>query len=164
MYTTNDILTLASGIYSDLGSPPNISVGYISGYITSSGTLGDLNNKLCTSFYLNGADPDIVDPFGPEEGNIVELMFRVQFFSQQAMSVLAVGGASYWTSLTEADTKITRNPIEYAKQYLAWKVDAQSQLRLAIHDYQLRLSVPAQIVNANWGYGGVPYCPPSGSS
>lgn len=144
-YCTNDILTLASEIYSDIGSPSNLSIGYISGYLTSSGTLGDLNNKLGTSFYLTGADPCICDPFAAEESAIVELMFMVQYYQQQALAAM-LGGNSFWTRLSEGDTTVVRaSAVQISQQYLALQKEAQRVLRLGIHDYALRLSLPQSV-------------------
>lgn len=147
-YCTSDILPLASGIYQDLGSPGSQSVGYISGVLTSSGFLGSLNNKLFTSFYLSGSNPCITDAgggFGAEEADIMELMYKTDYYELRALSILD-GGGTFWTSLSEGDSKITReSTANLSKQYLALQSSSQQTLRIAIGDYQRRISSPQSV-------------------
>ena len=163
-YCTQDILLLAQDIYIDLGQPSNLSIGYISGYITSPGTLGDLNNKLNGSFTLTGVAPCIADPFAAEEAAVLESMFKIQYYQQQSLAALANGG-SFWTSLSEGDTRVSRvDAVKISKGFLDLKTDALKELRLQIHDYNLRLSVPQQVVTAGWNcLPPTAGTPPSGS-
>ena len=65
-FCTDQILSLASGIYQSIGSPTSQSVGFISGWLTSSGgMLGEVNTKLDTCFYISGDAPCIAGGFGP---------------------------------------------------------------------------------------------------
>lgn len=147
MYCANQIVTLASDLYQQIGSPSSLSVGFISGWLTDSGNLGDLNNKLSASFFLS-ADciTDSNGGFAGEEAAIYSLMYRGDFYESQSLSVLANGGSS-WTSFSEGDTKFTRTDVsKLSKAYLELNAQASKLLRLAIHDYQLRLSVPQSVV------------------
>jgi hypothetical protein len=147
-YCVNQIVQLATDIYQDIGSPSSLSVGFISGWLIDSGNLGSINNKLSTSFYLTGDAPCITDDggnFGGEEADIYTLMFKTYFYEGQSLSVLA-GGGSFWTSLSEGDTKFSRSDITKISQaYLNLQQSARQDLRLAIADYKLRISVPQSV-------------------
>ena len=157
-YTTPQILSLAQDIYTTIGSPTNQSVAFISGWITDSGTLGSLNNKLFTSFYLTGADPDITDAngnFGPEEADILSLSYEVYYYKQQAVVTLQ-NGNTFWTSLTEGDSKLARErTTDVSARYSALGTEANRLLRLAIHDYQWRIVTP-QSISASQSFGYPP--------
>lgn len=148
MYTVDQIVNLASDIYTDIGSPTSLSVGFISGWLIDSGNLGDINNKLYTSFYLTGNAPVITDNcgnFGPEEAAIYELMYKNNFYQNQSLAVLA-GGGSFWTSLSEGDTKVSRTDVvKISAAYIALHEVVHKELRLAIADYMRRISVPQSV-------------------
>lgn len=149
MFCTNEILTLASGVYQELGSPSNISVGYISGWMTSSGSIGDLNNKLTVRFGWSGAAPCIVSfdtgqGMDSDEQSIYTLVFKDSFYRQQALLALT---STNWTRIAEGDSSISRDgAAAYSKAYLAMADQNLKLLRLAIQDYKRAVSIPAQIV------------------
>lgn len=140
-FCTPEILALASGIYSDLGSPTNISVGYISGYLTSSGNIGDLNNKLSVRFGWTGAGPCIISfdtgqPMDSDEQSIYSLVFKDQFYRQQALLALT-SSTPFWTRLAEGDSSISRpSPAEISRAFQGLIDSNQKALRLAIGDYK----------------------------
>lgn len=142
------ILGLAQTIYQGIGAPTNLSVGLISGWITDPNNIGDLNNKLSTSFYVDGtqpAGPWIRDDFGPEEGNIYNLMYQSSYYENLALVTLSSGGLQ-WITLTEGDTRITRtDPVNLAKQYNQMKNDAFKGICLAINNYNRRVAVPQSV-------------------
>jgi hypothetical protein len=146
-YCVDQIVDLATDIYGNIGSPTNLSVSFISGWLVDSGNLGGLNNKLSTSFYLTGDAPCITDNcgnFGGEEADIYQLIYQSSYYASAALGVLAGGPA--WTNLAEGDTKITREGAsKYAQAYLAMKTDNDKNLRLAIHDYKLRITVAQSV-------------------
>lgn len=147
-YCVQQIVELATDMYRQVGQPSNLSVGFISGWIVYSGNLGDLNNKLGTSFYLSGDAPCITDAgggFGPEEADIYTLMYKSEFYESASLGVLA-NGASLWISLSEGDTKVTRMDVsKLSAAYLALNNQSNQFLRLAIHDYKLRITVPQSV-------------------
>jgi len=138
-FCTNEILTLASGIYQDLGSPSNISVGYISGYLTASGNLGDLNNKLSVRFGWSGDAPCIVSfdtnqGMDSDEQAVYSLVFKDQFYRQQALAALT---ATNWTRISEGDSSVAREgPAAVSKAYQGLVDQNLKALRLAIADYK----------------------------
>lgn len=146
-YSVVQTLDLATGIYQSLGSPPALSVTFISGWLLDSGNLGDLNNKLCTSFYVSG-DGGITDGgggFAGEEAAIYTLIYKGDYYEGAALGALA-GGNSFWVTMSEGDTRIVRTDVtKIAAAYLAMNAQSTKLLRLAIHDYQLRLTVPQSV-------------------
>ena len=146
-YYVNQIVGLATDIYGNIGQPSSLSVGFISGWLLDSGNLGDLNNKLCTSFYVTG-DANITDNggnFGGEEAAIYSMMYQSNYYASASLSALANGG-SFWTSINEGDTRITRLDVaKISQSFMLMKKDNDAQLRLAIADYKRRVTVPQSV-------------------
>ena len=133
-YCANDILALASGIYEDINSPTSLSVPFISGWITSSASLGNLNNRLTTSFFYSGGC--ISGGFGDTEAAIYGMMYQKEYYRKQAQQVLA-GGGLLWTSINEGDSRITRaNPADISKSYMALSKDAEEELHIAVANWK----------------------------
>ena len=154
-YCAQQILDLATSIYSDIGSPSDQSVGYLSGVISNSGFLGQINNTLGTCFYLSGDAPCIVG-FTPEEGAIGSLMYQTNYFQKARLAVLQGGissAADSWVQLDEGDSRIKRDSRTlYAKEYGALWKDADKSLKEALSYWTLNHTVP-QGINAAQTYG-----------
>ncbi len=134
-YCTTQILQLAESIYQGLGSPPAQSVGYVSGWLTSSGNLGMLNNQLSICAYLEGSGPCIAN-VGADEAAIYQQSYSVGYYEGQARAALA-GGGGFVTSMAEGDTKITRsNMVDVAKAFMGLHENAQKALYVAIAQYK----------------------------
>jgi hypothetical protein len=134
-FCTTDILLLSSAIYQTLGSPPTTSIGYISGWITSSGNLGDLTNKLDVPLYLSGDAPCVVG-LDTQEAAVLRLAFMAEYYNGQALSTLAGVGVG-WLELKEGDTTIRRESrATLAKEYRGLRDSAYKELRVAISDYK----------------------------
>lgn len=145
-YCVQQIVQLAGEIYTGIGAPSSLSVGYISGWLVSSGNLGDINNRLTTCFSLSGDAPCIVGGFGAPESSIYELMFQTSYYLQQANSVLANGGNVPWTSMKEADTSITREgTVARSKAYLNLYESTDGNLRVAVANWKLAHSIPLTV-------------------
>jgi hypothetical protein len=145
------VLGLATTIYNNIGNPTALSIGYISGWLTDPNNLGDLNNRLSTSFYLDStapAGPCIKDDFGPEECNVYNLMYVETYYESLAVAAL-VNGGTLWVSLSEGDTKVTRSDaVAVSKQFTALRDGASAGIAQAAHHYKLRLSVPQSVDGA----------------
>lgn len=139
-FCANEILTLSTGIWQELGSPSSVSVAYISGWFTSSGSLGDLNNRLSTCFYLTGDSPCIEPEFAGEEAAVYGLIYKTNFYGTQ---VQALTGPAAWIRLSEGDSTIVRS--DGAKIYLDLLKTNLNQLRLNINDYKKNLSGPRTV-------------------
>ncbi len=145
-YCVQQIVQLAGEIYSGIGAPSSLSVGYVSGWLVSSGSLGGINNRLTTCFSLTGDSPCIVGGFGASESAIYELMFRTDYFLQQANAVLANGGTQAWLTMKEGDTTISReSTAARAKVYLEIYRETEDDLRVATANWKLGHSIPASV-------------------
>ncbi len=143
-FCSNQILELASGIYTDMGSPSVLSVGYISGWLVQSGNLGGLNNKLDTCFWLSGDSPCIVNGFGGAEASIYTTIYKIGYYTFAMQSALS--NPNPWTALTEGDSKIVREgPTASAKIYLGLLTENNYQLRLAVGDWKRNHSIPTTV-------------------
>lgn len=152
-FCTTDILTLADGMYRDINSPSSLSIGYISGVLTSSGSLGDLNNRLGTSFYLSGAGPCIAGGFGQEEATIYSLAFMSNYYRKQHLATMQ-GGGSFVTSLSDGDSKYSREAgtkiaAEYRAMYREIEDDLNSKVALWKLNHALAVDVRAEDL-ASW--------------
>lgn len=147
-YCTSDILLLAGQIYTGIGAPSNQSVGYISGWLTTEANIGELNNRLSTDMSLTGSAP-CIDGMGPEEAAIYQNLYVMGYYESQSLAALA-GGGSYWISMSEGDSKISRsNVVDISKAYLALHENAQSTLYVQINQYKRRLAIPACVVGTD---------------
>ena len=148
-FCSDQILNLATTIYTDIGSPSAQSIGYISGVLTNSGSfIGAINNKLDTCFYLSGDAPCIVG-FSTRESEIASLMYQVNYYNKARLAVLVNNGDTAWVTLKESDSTITRsNVVEIAKQYGALYADANQKLKDAVHYWTLNNSVVQGIDSA----------------
>lgn len=146
-FCTAEILKLSEQIYDSVGSPTNLSIGYISGWLTSPGTLAALNNRLTTSFALTGTGPCIAGGFTDTEGTICGMMFEVDHYKGLARSALAgSAGAGAWTNIREGDSSVSRaSPAEIARAYNQMKKDAEEDLGVAVANWKLGHTQPVGV-------------------
>jgi len=145
-YCVNEIVLLAGQIWSGIGAPSAQSVGYVSGWLMSSGNLGDLNNRLSTDLYISGSC--IVD-MQPEEATIYQSIYNCSYYEGQSLATLA-GAGSYWVHLSEGDSKISRsNMVDVSKAYLALHENAQKALYVQVANYKRRVTPIASVDSDN---------------
>jgi hypothetical protein len=129
----------ASGIWSSLGSPPNLSSLTLSGYAVQPNTLGTLNARLgtCYSGVGTGAAYDASPDLTNKELAIVEGLFLVSWYNQLAFSNMGYGGTSVpWTRLREGDETIERgNPVNIGKEYGEMSKQASLTLNYLVNAY-----------------------------
>ena len=133
----------SSGVWSDLGMPPNLSALTISGYATSPSTLGRLNNYIGTCYSGSGYsgygsfDYDVVPDLSSNELAIVDAMYRVSYYNSLASNTMGYGGDSIpWVSIGEGDTKATRaNAAAIGATYVKAALDAQNALKYLVNVY-----------------------------
>lgn len=144
-FCTTEILTLAEGMYRDINSPCSLSIGYISGVLTSSGALGDLNNRLGTSFHLSGAGPCIAGGFGQEEATIYSLVYMSNFYRKQHLAIMQ-GGGSFVTSLSDGDSRYTReSSVKIAGEYRAMYKEIEDDLNSKVALWKLNHSLAVDV-------------------
>lgn len=139
-YCVNEITLLAGHIWSGLGAPTAQSVGYVSGWLMTSGNLGNLNNRLSTDLSISGA---CINGMEPEEATIYQSIYNCEYYESQSLATLA-GGGTFYTSLSEGDSRMTRtSPVEIAKAYLALRENSQKALYVQVANYKTRVTIPA---------------------
>lgn len=127
-YCGQTILALASGIHDSINNPTAQSVSFISGVLTSGPFVGELNQRLSTTFTATGGC--ISGDFGIEEAAIASLMYQTQYMSRKMMEVMQ-GGLGFLT-LREGDTTVSReSPSKFAAEWRAMKRDTEEDLRVA---------------------------------
>lgn len=138
-FCTAEILRLSEQIYDSVGAPGSLSVGYISGWLTSPLTIAALNTRLTTSFTLTGSAPCIAGGFTEQEGVICTLMFETDYYKGLARATLAgAAGAGSWTNIREGDSSVSRaSPAELAKAYNQMRKDAEDDLGVAVANWKL---------------------------
>lgn len=142
-FSTTDIVTLAASIYDNLNSPPSLSVGYISGSLTSSGMLGELNGRLTTDFWISGGAA-IVGDFGAQESAIYALMFETNYYRRKALEALQCG--STWTTIREGDSSISRDSsIKASTEYRALRKESEGDLHVAVANWKIGKTMPVEV-------------------
>ncbi len=168
------LVSLASGIYDDIGNPGNYSTGYIYTWLLQDSNLGVLNNYIDTCFSgvpLTGVSGTItgyaIEPaLGLGEQAIYKTIFDKFYYDRQSKISLsgiagAGGYANTWTKIREADSEVVQiNRVEIARIYRDLSRGAAETLKDMIRDY-LRFRATPQAVNgtdtiADWTYSG-PY-------
>lgn len=156
-----DIGLWATGMWTNLGQPPDVSAQTISGWVVQPYTVGTFNTLTNQCFSpVSGAFvcPELDDA----EFGVLGAMYAVQFWNYRAQAMAGAGGVdTTWSRLSEGDSTIQRaSPGELMKVYAAMARDAQLNLRFVIasyNDYVQNGSMPNSvlyptIVN-DWGAG-----------
>lgn len=136
-FCTEQVLSMASGIYYDLGSPTDISIGYISGWITASGgMLGSINTRLSTNFYLSGDAPCITNGFGDQEEALGALMFKSEYYERRSFMALTSMSIP-WTTIKDGDSTLTRESASsISKAFLGLHENAEEQIRITVANWK----------------------------
>lgn len=133
------ILTLASGIWTDINSPTTTTVSYISGWLVSDQNIGKLNNTISACFSGDGAGcigPDL----GAEEQAIYGEIFKQQYWQKKIEENLGAGGIM-WVDLGEGDSRIRRaSPTEVAKVYKDMWKESNTNLNRMVDSYKINQS------------------------
>lgn len=144
-YIAEQIAELAGVIYSGIGSPTSQSIGYVSGWLTSSSNLGDLNNRLNTSFSITGGA--ITGDFGDAEAAIYSMIYKVGFYETKASQTLLAGDSSLaWLTLKEGDSSVTREGSAVrAKAYMEMRDNLKQSLHVAVCNWKRGQSLVANV-------------------
>lgn len=137
------ITDLATLIYSDLGSPSDISVSSIQTKLVSSGFLGKLNNKISTCYSI--VSGDISPELGNEEQAIYSQMYKSEYYSRKISSIF--GGTDInWTTVKDGDSEITRSSqTEVGKLFKDLKRQSDEELGNLVASYRVNASPPSTI-------------------
>lgn len=124
------------GVWTDLGSPSNVTATTISGYAIQPSTLGRLNSLAGTCFsgsgYTGGASSNFqIGPFVDQEVlGIIGQLYLVSYYNNLAQATMGVGNSTIpWTNLREGDSSIARvNAATIGAQYRQMSKDAYTEL------------------------------------
>lgn len=141
------ILTMASGVWQDLGNPSDISPTYISGWFTNESNIGKLNNHIYTCF--SGSSGCITPSLGAEEQSIYCEIYKINYYNKRIIESLGAGGIQ-WTELRDGDSTVRRaNPTEASKAYIQMKKLSDENLTDLIASYKIKKAAPRTIDYAN---------------
>ena len=118
---------------------------FISGWLANN--IGQLNNRLFTSYEVSGAYFAPTGSFKQEERAIYKQMYLYEFYTKKTRQVLrGVDSEVDFISLREGDSMITRtNKNELAKTYRGLANDANSELEKLIASYNMYQAAPVQV-------------------
>jgi hypothetical protein len=135
-YGTPEVLKMASGIMADLGNPTDISIGYVSGWITSSGgMLGEVNFRLSIYTHLTGDSPTI-ENFGDQEESIARLFFKRDYYEKRSLAALTATTMP-WTNIKDGDSSITReSSVAISKAFNTLYINADNQSKVAVANWK----------------------------
>jgi hypothetical protein len=133
----------ATGLWSDLGQPAQVSALTISGYATEPSTIGRLNNLISQCYSGSGYSGygsfnyDVTPDYTPQELDIVGALYTVSYYNSLANNTMGYGGNSIpWTAIAEGDTKAARtNAASIGAVYAKQAQEAQMQLKYMVNVY-----------------------------
>lgn len=119
------IQNTATGIWTDISEPTNLSVSAIETKLLSSGFIGQFDaliNGCHHVSYDTGISGYCVSPsLNGEEVAIFQQLYLTNYYAKRSSEVLSLNNgltAGAWVEIVEADTRIRRaNPNEIAKFY-----------------------------------------------
>lgn len=145
---TNTAATIASEIYSELGSPSSISETYISAWVRTN--IGKINNSINTDFELIGQNLEIVPAIGENEKVIVKMFFLCHWYDRLFRNAInsAEDGVIEVDSFGGKVKKVNKG--EISKTYLAAKKDCQEDLNDMINQYKINISTALQVAGDDY--------------
>lgn len=144
--------TVASGLWEDMGEPTNVSVSYISGWLSFN--IGKLNNWIGTNY--SGVSNGFVSMdyygnlnsgLGAEELDIYKMLFWYAFYSRALVQSLGAASVDPVIEIQD-DSSIIRviNKNELSKTWMQAKKDIQEDITQAVRLYKDNHSNPVQAV------------------
>lgn len=134
----------ATGLWSDIGNPPNVAVSTISGYAIQPGTLGKVNSLLTTCFSGSGYAGTGTTNYqiGPYADaallGVIGQLYLVSYYNNLAFAAMGAGAnAIPWTNLREGDSSISRvNAATIGKEYREMSKTAAEQLMVLVNAFR----------------------------
>lgn len=167
----SDIGLWATGLWTTLGQPSDVSALTISGWASQSFTVGALN--AYTNQCYSGISGAYVCPdLNQADFAILGAMYAVQFYNFRAQAMAGAGGVEKtWTELRDGDSVMRRSsPGELMKAYVAMANEAAKTLRNLVafyNDYLQNGTLPHSVlyptviqnVGGVGGWAGSAYTP-----
>lgn len=139
----------ASGVWTDLGQPPNLSALTISGYAVAPNTLGRLNNFIGTCYSGSGysgigsVDFDVIPDLTDQELAIVGALYNVSYYNGLVQAAMGAGsaipasmGGLPIATVREGDSTIAKaNPAAIGAAYAGLAKEANAQLKYLVNVY-----------------------------
>lgn len=155
----------ATGLWTSLGGPPNVSALTISGFAVQTNTIGTLNSYIGTCYHPSGYSGPGTVPYavvpclGPAELAIIGNMYLVSYYTNLATATMGYGGDSIpWTNLAEGDSKISRgNPAAIGLVYINQSKEAQKNLNYMVAAYIVEIqqgNIPRDVETYNYWPAG----------
>lgn len=144
------VVDIANEIYSELGSPSELSIPPIAFWVRNN--VGLLNNQLNQSFYIDG-DLEIkrdVDDFptdmSEDEKVIFKRMYLVHFYGVKIMGSLGAASTDTIVEISDGGTSVRRiNKTEQSRIYQMAKTSEENELNKLINAYKLGKAEPSQV-------------------
>ena len=160
------VSTIATEIYTELGSPSSLTEVAIEYWLRSN--VGVLNNSINTEFSLNSATPveiehevcGVVTQIGIDEGAILKKMYMLHYYDQQIRSNISSAGTDAVIEVASDGMKVRKiNKTEIAKHLGDIKRQEQEELNRLINYYKTNKANPRQVagddtVEGNYSSGG----------
>jgi hypothetical protein len=126
---------------------------FISGWLANN--IGALNNKLFTSFEVNGDNITPTGTFQQEERAVYKQMYLCNFYTKKTRQILrGIDSTVDFITLREGDSMITRtNKNELAKTYRGLANDAKEELDRLVISYNMYQAAPVQVAGSDAATG-----------
>lgn len=140
----------ASGVWIDLGQPPNVSALTISGFAVAPNTIGRLNNLIGTCYSGSGyagpgtVDYDVVPDLTDQELALTNALYLVSYYNGLVQGAMGAGatisagaGGMPWQQIREGDSTISRpNIAAIGATYVGLAKEANAQLKYLVNAYR----------------------------
>jgi hypothetical protein len=141
---TITILDVAQEIFHDLFEPTDISVGSITFWLRAN--FGELNNRIGTSYELDGDAMEITPALNVESKAILKKLYHVHYLDKQIRDNLGASGTQSVIEVDEFGSKVRMtNKTETAKTYTALRKEIAEELKGLIISYKSNSVTPLQV-------------------
>tara|TARA_Y100001938_G_C8091270_1_gene435227 strand:- start:2174 stop:2686 length:513 start_codon:yes stop_codon:yes gene_type:complete len=145
------VVDIADEIFRELGEPTTLSIPAITYWIRSN--VGQMNNLIHTSFFINSKDLEIVETvdsksveIGEEEKAIIKKMYFIHFYDQKLRTHMIAMDTDTVISVRDGDsgvTKINRN--EMTRSMASIKAQEYNELQILVGSYKMTKATPIQV-------------------
>jgi ABC-type Fe3+/spermidine/putrescine transport system ATPase subunit len=143
MAINNTILDIADEIFTELGSPSDISLSSISYWVRSH--IGNLNNLIGTEIDISSETLEFVPEITEEQKSILKKLHDIYYSFKSIQSNL--GASAYDIISYRSDgaeiRRVDKNNV--AKTYLELRSQHQAELDQLVNSYKLGKAIPLQI-------------------
>jgi hypothetical protein len=143
MSSTTGIGFFATGLWTNLDEPSDITASAISGWVTQPQVIGQLNSYIGQCFTPSGYtgmgswDYDVIPDLGGQEYGILDQMYQVGYYRKLIRALAGAGGTQkIILQLGEGDEKISYvSAADLARVYTENVKEAQKTLNYLVNTY-----------------------------